>query len=302
MADNEGKSMNPVTACVAVPGVGAVVREVVARHGGDAHELVQILREVQEQCDWISPEAIDCLADELRVPRTKIEAVAGFYSFFYLVPRGAYRVLFSDNITDRLAGSAGLKSRMCRNLWVEPGKVSEDGAVSVDLTSCTGMCDQGPAMLVNNRAITRLDDARVDAICDLIRNRVPLDDWPAEYFRVENNICRADMLLGAPVPSGSAIKAMETRGAPGLLEELRASNLRGRGGAGFDVVTKWSLCRAAPGAEHYVVCNADEGEPGTFKDRVLLTACPDLVFEGMTLCARAIGARRGFVYLRGEYC
>ncbi len=302
MVQIEGKSMNPVTACAAMPDPGAVVRDVVARHGGDAHELVQILREVQDRCDWISPEAIDCLVAELRVPRTKIEAVAGFYSFFYLVPRGAYRVLFSDNITDRLAGSAGLKSRMCRNLWVEPGKVSEDGVVSVDLTSCTGMCDQGPAMLVNNRAITNLDDARVDAICELIRNRVALDDWPAEFFRVDNNIRRADMLLGGTFTSGSAIEAVEARGAQGLLEELRISNLRGRGGAGFDVVTKWSLCREAPGAAHYVVCNADEGEPGTFKDRVLLTECPDLVFEGMTLCARAIGARLGYVYLRGEYC
>ena len=91
------------------PNAATVVREVVARHGGDVHDLVQILREVQEVCDWISPEAIDCLVAELGVPRTKIEAVAGFYSFFYLVPRGAYRVLFSDNITDRMAGSAALK-------------------------------------------------------------------------------------------------------------------------------------------------------------------------------------------------
>lgn len=281
--------------------ISTVVRAAAARHGGDAYELVQILREVQEACDWISPEAIDCLVAELGVPRTKIEAVAGFYAFFYLEPRGAYRVLFSDNVTDRMAGSAALKSRMCRNLWVEPGKVSEDGLVSVDLTSCTGMCDQGPAMLVNNLAITRLDDDRIDAIGELIRGRVPLDRWPAALFRVDSNIRRADMLLGASFDPGSAIAAVETRGALAMLAELRASNLRGRGGAGFAAATKWSLCRDAPGAAHYVVCNADEGEPGTFKDRVLLTECPDLVLEGMTLCARVIGARRGFLYLRGEY-
>lgn len=278
-----------------------VVRRVVAQHDRDVHDLVQILREVQEALDWIAPETIDCLAAELAVPRTKIEAVAGFYSFFYLAPRGRYRVLFSDNITDRMGGSDALKLRLCRNLWIEPRKVSEDGAVSVDLTSCTGMCDQGPALLVNNRAITRLTERRIDEICDLIRDAVPLARWPAEFFRVDNNIRRADMLLGDVPAPGAALQAAVARGAAGMLEELRLSGLRGRGGAGFATATKWTLCREASGAAHYVVCNADEGEPGTFKDRVLLTERADLVFEGMTLCARVLGARRGFLYLRGEY-
>ena len=86
-----------------------------------------------------------------------------------------------------------------------------------------------------------------------------------------------------------------------MLDEMKRSNLRGRGGAGFATGTKWALCREAPGAAHVVVCNADEGEPGTFKDRVLLTRHADLVFEGMTIAASVIGARQGFVYLRGEY-
>jgi [NiFe] hydrogenase diaphorase moiety large subunit len=91
------------------------------------------------------------------------------------------------------------------------------------------------------------------------------------------------------------------RGPEAMLEEAKASKLRGRGGAGFSMGLKWEACRDAPGTAHYVVCNADEGEPGNFKDRVLLTTLADLVFEGMTLCALVIGARRGFVYLRGEY-
>ena len=79
------------------------------------------------------------------------------------------------------------------------------------------------------------------------------------------------------------------------------SGLRGLGGAGFKTAQKWALSRAAAGHEHFVVCNADEGEPGTFKDRVLLQGHANLLFEGMTVCARVIGARRGFLYLRGEY-
>ena len=86
-----------------------------------------------------------------------------------------------------------------------------------------------------------------------------------------------------------------------MLEEVKGSNLRGRGGAGYATGLKWEVCRSAPGETHYVVCNADKGEPGTFKDRVLLSHYAALVFEGMTVCARVVGASRGFLYLRGEY-
>jgi len=94
---------------------------------------------------------------------------------------------------------------------------------------------------------------------------------------------------------------MIPQGPTETLEEIKRSNLRGRGGAGFTTGLKWEACRTSLGARRYVVCNADEGEPGTFKDRVLLSSHADLVVEGMTVCAYVIGARQGFLYLRGEY-
>ena len=281
--------------------IADAVAVTLARHHHDPSYILQMLREIQEACDWIPPEAIDLLQRALRLPRTKIEGVAGFYSFLHTRPRGRYRVLFSDNITDRMLGSEGLLDHMCSQLWIERGKTSEDGLVSVDTTSCTGMCDQGPALLVNNRAITQVTMARVDEICELIRAQVPLSGWPPEYFRVADNVRRADILLGNDLAPGAALAAGVARGAVPLLDELKASNLRGRGGAGFATGLKWEACRDAQGAAHYVVCNADEGEPGTFKDRVLLTAHADLVFEGMTLCAFVTGAAKGMLYLRGEY-
>jgi len=274
---------------------------ILVRYGHLSVNLMQILREVQECFGWLHPDAIDYLIEQLDVPRTKIEGVASFYSFFYLEPRGKYRVLFSDNITDRMLGNQALMERMCRNLWVEPGKTSEDGLVSVDYTSCTGMCDQGPALLVNNIAITNLTEQRMDAICELIREQVPLVEWPGEYFQVIDNIRRKDLLLNDGFVSGSALQAAFKRGPDGMLAEVKTSGLRGRGGAGFTTAIKWESCRNAPGEAHYVVCNADEGEPGTFKDRVLLNSYADKVFEGMTLCGYVIGARKGMLYLRGEY-
>ncbi|HEY0844598.1 MAG TPA: NAD(P)H-dependent oxidoreductase subunit E [Noviherbaspirillum sp.] len=283
------------------PETDQTLRTIIDRYGADSTCLLQMLREVQEHEGWLPPAAIDKLAAALHMSRAKIEAVAGFYSFLHTEPCGTYRVLFSDNITDRMLGNMELLDRMTANLRVERGKTSDDGLVSVDTTSCTGMCDQGPAMLVNNRAITRLSETRVDEICALIRKQVPVCNWPRELFEVSNNIRRADILLSDRMQPGEAIKAAITLGSEGLLEQVKLSNLRGRGGAGFQTGLKWELCRKAPGKAHYVVCNADEGEPGTFKDRVLLTTHADHVFEGMTLCALAIGAERGFLYLRGEY-
>ncbi|HCU54056.1 MAG TPA: NADP oxidoreductase, partial [Gammaproteobacteria bacterium] len=164
----------------------ADLNPILGRHGHAAANLLQILRDIQECLGHIPQETINELARRLNIPRARIESVASFYSFLSLKSQGQYRVLFSDNITDRMLGSAELIRQMCQQLWIEPGKVSEDGLVSVDTTSCTGMCDQGPALLVNGRAITRLTHQRVQEIGQLIRNRTPLKDWPADFFRVED--------------------------------------------------------------------------------------------------------------------
>jgi len=279
----------------------AYLGPILERHGYAATNLLQILREAQEHYSYIHPDAVDYLSAKLHIARSKIEGVATFYSFLHLQPHGEYRVLFSDNITDRMLGSTALMQQMCQQMWVEPGKVSADGLLSINTTSCTGMCDQGPAMLVNGRAITRLTHQRVQEISLLIRNRTPLDDWPSDFFAVDDNIRRCGPMLDNTLAPGDSLRAALALGATNIVETIKNSGLRGRGGAGFPTGLKWESCRNAQGSEHYVVCNADEGEPGTFKDRVLLTSCADLVFEGMTLCALAIGAQHGYLYLRGEY-
>lgn len=277
-----------------------LIEPILLRHRARPDRLVQILREVQEVADFISDETAAWLAERLRISYAQVKSTRDFYAFFYRENRGRYRILFSDNITDRMAGNQALFEHMLKRLRLEPGKVSDDGLVSVDYTSCTGMCDQGPAILVNNRTITRMTPRRVDEICDLVRGKVPLSQWPAEFFVVEDNIHRADMLLGTPHEPGKAVHAAIARGRDGMLGEMKLSNLRGRGGAGFTTAVKWDACRNANGDTRYIVCNADEGEPGTFKDRVLLQSYAGRVFEGMAIAAYVVGASQGFLYLRGE--
>ena len=277
-----------------------VVVRALVRHRADPTRLVQILREVQEELDWIAPETAREIAAGLGVPITRVQSVVQFYSFLYDRPRGSYRVLFSDNITDRMLGNAALFDHMLKRLKLRRGQVSADGAVSVDLTSCTGMCDQGPAMLVNNFAVTRLTPRRIDEICELIQIGAPLGEWPSMFFQVDDNIRRRQTLL-TPLEPGVALDAAIARGRQGMMDEMKRSNLRGRGGAGFPTATKLEGARNAPGAQRYIVCNADEGEPGTFKDRVLLNSFSVRVLEGMAIAAFPVGATKGFIYLRGEY-
>ena len=297
---------------------------VVSRRGARRDQLVQVLREVQASTGWLPRPVLAAVAGALGLTPAIVEGVAGFYRFFHLKPVGRTHLLFSDNVTDRQQGSRALAARLCRQLGLppppSPGEgtpaMAADGSVSVAFASCTGLGDQGPALLVNqHQVLTRLDESRVDALAARLRAGQPPADWPADWQRVEPQLRRAGPLLGSAPLAGKALRAVLARGAEATLAELEASGLRGRGGAGYPTAAKWAAARRAPlqaasaaslaalGGQpgRVVVCNADEGEPGTFKDRVLLATQADTLFEGMTVAARLLQARTGLVYLRGEY-
>jgi [NiFe] hydrogenase diaphorase moiety large subunit len=277
------------------------IQAVVEQANYQPQRLLQILRTVQSHYQHIPAEIIDALAELLHIPRTRIIAVIEFYSFLHLTAQGRYDILISDSITDQMLGKPELINQLSSRLKVDVGTVREDGLVSLNNTSCTGLCDQGPAGLVNGYPITRLDSARVAEIASLVEQQIPLLEWPADLFAVEDNIQQTGLLLSAGIGQGSGLQQAYGRGLTATLEEIDRSGLRGRGGAGFKTAIKWRLCAEENSEQRFVVCNADEGEPGTFKDRVLLNSYADQVFEGMTLCAAIIGAQQGFLYLRGEY-
>jgi [NiFe] hydrogenase diaphorase moiety large subunit len=287
--------------------IETAIQDALHTWGSEPSRLLQVLRQAQEPLGFLPPAALERIATELRVPIARVRGVMAFYSFLYPEFPGTYRVLFSDNVTDRMRGSQDRLREMSQRLWVEPGKVSEDGLVSLDRTSCTGMCDQAPALLVNGRPVTRVDATRAEQVSDLILARAPLAAWPAELFEVRDHVRRRDVLLEESMQPGDAIRAAIARGdASGngrqaTLDEVKNAHLLGRGGAGFTTGIKWESCSRQPVTPRVVVCNADEGEPGTFKDRLLLGQHADWVFEGMTVAAYGIGASLGFVYLRGEY-
>lgn len=163
--------------------------------------------------------------------------------------------------------------------------------------SCIGMSDQAPSALIDGVPLTCIQPQEVPSIINAL-----LADQPVERRgRVERNLRKAGPVIFTPYEQGQAIRKALALSPEAVICEMNQSRLRGRGGAGFPLALKWDFCRKASGEHHFVVCNADEGEPGTFKDRVLLTDLPGLLFEGMTIAGYAIGASQGMVYLRGEY-
>jgi len=278
------------------------INAVIADAYSQSNHLLHILYALQQQFLHISHEAVCKIASHLGLPISQVESVVEFYSFFYGTPRGSYNILLSNCTScGYKAGGENLLHMLCHHLRVVAGKTRADGLVSVDETSCIGMCDHGAAMLVNGTPIPRLDAGKIMRIADLVETETPLANWPAEWFRIDDNVRNSSLLLKNDFAAGDGMRAMLARNIDGTLAEITQSELRGRGGAGFSTGMKWKFCREAQGAAHYVVCNADEGEPGTFKDRILLHSHADAVFEGMTVCAFVIGAEQGFLYLRGEY-
>lgn len=302
-----------------------VVQQILQTYGRDPGELLQILVEVQHAFHCVPEEVMALLSERLGVPLVRVKGVVSFYGFLSPVPQGEVVIHFSDNITDRMGGNAELASLLCERLGVALGETRRDGRVSVHMTSCTGMSDQGPAALVNYLPLTRLDTARIRQIADLVNAGVPVSGWPMDFFTVDTQIRRSDVVFRTPLEPGAGLRASLERGGEILpawaedmapsdatrhhlerggaetLKEIYRSELRGRGGAGFKTAIKWESVRNAKMGGRYVLCNADEGEPGTFKDRVLLTDHADTVFEGMTICGHVVGSKKGILYIRQEY-
>jgi len=262
--------------------------------------LLHLLFEEQQRFRCISDAAMREIAAKCDLPVAQVKSVVEFYSFFSRLPRGRFDLRLSGCPACG-RGHASFLRQLGQRLGVGVGATRHDGLVSIDTTSCIGMCDQGAAALINGRTLTRIDAARCARIANLIEAETPLADWPADWFAVANPVHRRGLLLKETFAPGEAVAAAARLGRDGVLAEVERSGLRGRGGAGFPTGKKWRFCRDAQGLAHYVVCNADEGEPGTFKDRLLLSEQAEMLFEGMTLCGYAIGANKGYLYLRGEY-
>ncbi len=290
----------------------SVVSSIVKSYNKDRTLLLDIIRDVQEKLGSVSNETIAEIAGEQNISTVDVEGVVSFYHFFSKEPVGRYAVYLNNSATSNMMGRASVAKAFSESAGIPFGKTTDDGLIGLFDTSCIGMNDQEPAAIINGVIFTRLNADKVKELVSAMKAGTSVQDMVKDFgdganqsalvkSMVKNNIRRRGPVLLAPFDQGSALKAAVAKSPEDVIEELKISNLRGRGGAGFPTGMKWEFCRKAQGSKHYVVCNADEGEPGTFKDRVILTEIPQMLFEGMAIGGYAVGAEEGILYLRAEY-
>jgi [NiFe] hydrogenase diaphorase moiety large subunit len=274
--------------------------------------MMSILRDVQAEFGCISDDAIQAIAEELGTTFVEVESTVTFYSFFSKAKKGDVVVRLCNDIVDRMFGVDKIADAFSEELGIDFGETTPDGKISLEYTPCIGMCDQAPAALVNNEVITYLSTDKVKDIVKTLKksgdpkklvNRIGdgNNEHPLVKSMVHNNVRRKDQVIFADYPANNGLEKALAMSSVEVINEVKNARLRGRGGAGFPAGIKWEFTRNAEGDKKFIICNADEGEPGTFKDRVLLTELADRVFEGMTIAGYAIGAQEGILYLRGEY-
>jgi NADH:ubiquinone oxidoreductase subunit F (NADH-binding)/NADH:ubiquinone oxidoreductase subunit E len=262
--------------------------------------IVQKLREIQHRFGWLPERELRELSVSTETPLHRIHEVASFFPHYRLEKGPTVHVAVCRDMACHLHGAPALQQALSRF-------ATEIGGDEIEVTgvSCLGQCDSTPAVAVNDSCFWGISGSEIRS-----KIRTALDEKPLHQQKGDRSPLgwHIDIYDGSPRYEAIRFLVSDVEGGLSLehrrdqiIESLKVSNLRGMGGAGFPTHLKWGSVRSQPGPEKYVVCNADESEPGTFKDRELLRRTPHLLVEGMVLAGLVSGATRGWVYVRHEY-
>jgi NADH-quinone oxidoreductase subunit F len=284
-------------------------------------QLLPALHAVQSRIGWISQPALNYICRRLAMAPAEAYGVATFYALYATTPRPPELAHVCDDIACRLAGAEAICADLSRTLG-EAGEPARDGSIGWLRSPCLGLCDLAPAALVTvaGEAPSNVSLAPTDAVAIVARLEaggrgasrpssgrapsVPGQAGTPATTRLLRRVGAVDPTSLEAYRADGGYEALRTAfriGPEAVVAEVTASKLMGRGGAAFPTGRKWAAVAAQPAQPHYLVCNADESEPGTFKDRVLLEGDPFAIVEAMTIAAFATGAWKGYLYIRGEY-
>ncbi|HET9837029.1 MAG TPA: NAD(P)H-dependent oxidoreductase subunit E [Candidatus Angelobacter sp.] len=300
-----------------------------AKIDSQRHLLLPVLHAIQARIGWISPGALNYTALRLGLPPAEVHGVASFYGMFSLAERPASVAHVCDDIACISRGSDALCSELKKRLGPE-GKPCLGGRAAWMRSNCLGLCERAPAVLVakagehaQERVLAPASPDRVESLIndaandvmpttpDVLNTQLSVPQEGSRKLTLLRRVGKANAvhLDGYQRLGGyQALQRAFELGPEGVLQELADSKLLGRGGAAFPAAKKWEALyqqreqlKKDPSRKHYVICNADESEPGTFKDRIVIEGDPFAVIEGMTIAALVTGAEQGYIYLRGEY-
>ncbi|NIP18115.1 MAG: NADP oxidoreductase [Xanthomonadales bacterium] len=268
----------------------------------DRTQLLDYLWRAQDEHGYIRHEDMEECTRALDISIIEVEGVVSFYHFFKRRPAGHIRIFLNRSIVSECKGFDRIRDAFERATGAKVGGVDPSGQFGLFETACIGLSDLEPAALIDFYPFTNLNSIKVRKVIGKLKQGAsPADicDPVPDHVRWTPGGDRAILLR--EYKRGTAGRALAGHSPESVIAEVKRSGLRGMGGAFFPTGMKWEFCRHEPGRQKYIVCNADEGEPGTFKDRVLMNAMPGLMLEGMIVAAYAVGASKGLIYLRAEY-
>jgi NADH:ubiquinone oxidoreductase subunit F (NADH-binding)/NADH:ubiquinone oxidoreductase subunit E len=250
------------------------------------------LRAIQLRCGYLPKAELEALSQRTQTPLYQLHSVASFYPHFHLAPPANAEILLCADMSCRLNGACELRAELSRRFANERPR-----DIQIRDVSCLGRCDRAPAVSINDAIF---DSVSADQVEQLARCAVRGEPLHPDHPQTTRIRCGSDPYAEND-KYGFLRQLVATRDFDGVLAVLKEAELRGMGGAGFPTWMKWDLVRKQPDPTKYIVCNADESEPGTIKDRFILSHLPHLVAEGMIIAGLVAGAKNGILYIRHEY-
>ncbi|MCL1833267.1 MAG: NADH-quinone oxidoreductase subunit NuoF [Leptospirales bacterium] len=297
------------------------ISKTIKKYGNEKEHLMLILRDLEAQSNKnvLDIDTLTEVAVQMNIPKSTVAGFLGFYTMFKKEPRAKYLIRVCKSGPCHVMGSRTIFDEIEGILGIKPGEGTPDGMFYLEKCECLGVCSVAPAMMVNYDIHGNLTRSSLKKILDGYKKKKPefdencgpeveekkcIIDNDKQTKRLLADIGKIDPLsIDSYIQSGGykAIEKGIKEFAPDkIIDIVKDSGLRGRGGAGFSTGLKWSFVTKGS-MQKYVICNADEGEPGTYKDRILMEGNPRLLLEGMMLCGFAINATIGYIYIRGEF-
>ena len=290
----------------------ARAQEIIALYEFPKAAMLPIKWLVQENQGYVSLESEGWVAQHVGVPRTEVREVVSFYTMFHTQPVGRRELKICTSLPCLLRGSGEVLQTVKDRFGISPGETTSDGLVTLTEVECLCACEMSPMGQLDEDFVGPFDPETLETVMQAAtedpESADPLPE-PDPYITTDGPILstrfkdpEGTWLEGYLRDGGyEAAKKALGMNREDVIEEVLNANLRGLGGAGFPAGRKWSFIPKDSEKPVYLVANADEGEPGTFKDRYIMERDPHALLEGMLIAAHAIGSHKGYIYIRGEY-
>ncbi len=279
--------------------------EILKRYPVKRSALIPGLALAQEQEGYVSREAMEHVAQLLDLSVAQVHDAASFYSMFRFKPEGKTLIEFCVTLSCALGGSEELMASTCKKLGIQPGGTSADGKFTVKGVECLAACGGAPAVQVNGEWLEHATEADVDKVLagETVRRSFDWPKSPGEHV-LFRNVWKDDSTSIRTYEAGGGYKSLKkylSMTPDEIIDQVKKATLRGRGGAGFPTGLKWSFLPKDNPKPRYLCVNADESEPGTYKDRVIIERDPHQLIEAVVVSTHAIRSKTAYIYIRGEF-